>query len=86
MVRIIKSEITKLKRYSMVWVGFAAMLLVVLLTRFEATANNGVTYTFQDFSNAAIWNSFTLIFPATITLIAGYIINREQTDDTLKTF
>ncbi|OMF06067.1 ABC transporter permease [Paenibacillus sp. FSL H7-0331] len=84
MVRIIKSEITKLKRYSMVWVGFAAMLLVVLLTRFEATANNGVTYTFQDFSNAAIWNSFTLIFPATITLIAGYIINREQTDDTLK--
>lgn len=84
MISIIKTEFYKLKRYSILWIGFATMLTVVLLSRFMATAADGTVHTFKNFSNNVIWNNFSLIFPATITLIAGYIMNREFTDDTLK--
>ena len=84
MLKIAKTEFYKLKRYSVVWIGVATMLTVVLLTRFMATASDGAVHTLEYFSNSVIWNNFSLIFPATITLIAGYIIERERVDDTLK--
>ena len=84
MIRIAKTEVSKLKRYSVVWIGVATMLTVVLLTRFMATASDGAVHTLENFSNSVIWNNFSLIFPATITMIAGYIIERERVDDTLK--
>lgn len=84
MLRLIKTELWKLKRYSVIWIGIAATLSVVLLTRFMATASDGVVHTLTNFSNNVIWNNVTLLYPATITLIAGYIMERERTDDTLK--
>ena len=78
MLKIAKTEFHKLKRYSVVWIGVATMLTVVLLTRFMATASDGAVHTLEYFSNSVIWNNFSLIFPATITLIAGYIIERER--------
>ncbi len=84
MLKIAKTEFHKLKRYSVIWIGVATMLTVVLLTRFMATASDGAVHTLEYFSNNVIWNNFSLIFPATITLIAGYIIERERVDDTLK--
>lgn len=41
MLKIAKTEFHKLKRYSVVWIGVATMLTVVLLTRFMATASDG---------------------------------------------
>lgn len=84
MIRIIKTEFMKLKRYSILFVGILAMLACVLLTRFMAIATDGTRHTLAEFSSEVIWNSFSLIFPATITLIAGSIMERERTDDTLK--
>lgn len=84
MFGLVKTEFWKLKRYSVIWIGIAATLSVVLLTRFMATAADGVVHTFTNFSADVIWNNFTLIYPATITLIAGNIIERERTDDTMK--
>lgn len=84
MLKIAKSEFYKLKRYSVIWIGIATMLTVVLLTRFMATASDGTVHTLENFSDSVIWNNFSLIFPATITMIAGYIIERERVDDTLK--
>lgn len=83
MIKLIKTEMWKLKRYSVVWIGIATMLSVVLLTCFMEIGTPGTT-TFFSFSDNVIWNNFSLIFPATIVLIAGYIIERERTDDTLK--
>lgn len=83
MARLIQSEILKLKRYSVIWIGIATMLSVVLLTCFMEIGTPGTT-TFSSFSDNVIWNNFSLIFPATIVLIAGYIIERERTDDILK--
>lgn len=84
MLRLLKTELWKLKRYSVIWIGVAAMFSVVLLTRFMAIAYSGAAHTLENFSNDVIWNNFTLIYPATITLITGYIMERERTDDTMK--
>lgn len=84
MKNIVKMEFFKIKRYSVLWIGVATMFAVVLLTRFMAIASDGTVHTLSNFSSNTIWNNLVLIYPATITLMAGYIIERERTDDTLK--
>lgn len=83
MINLIQAEIWKLKRYSVVWIGIVTMLSVVLLTSFMEIGTPGIP-TFTSFSDNVIWNNFSLIFPSTVVLITGYIIERERTDDTLK--
>lgn len=84
MTRIIMTEFRKMKRYSVIWIGVATMITVILLSRFMATASNASEFTFVHFASNIMWNNLVLIYPATIVLIAGYIIERERTDDTLK--
>lgn len=84
MHRILKTEIWKLKRYHMIWAGVLLMLLSVLLTLFSTTALDGTVWTFPFFTEQVIKNNVTMIFPMCIVLIAGYIIAREEKDDTLK--
>ncbi|WP_027626135.1 ABC transporter permease [Clostridium lundense] len=84
MWHIVKTELWKLKRYSIIWTGIVLMLLSVLLTLFTSLANDGSVWDFRYFIEQVIKNNMTIIFPMCITLIAGYIINREQKDDTLK--
>lgn len=84
MFRMIKTEIWKLKRYHMIWAGVLLMLLSVLLTMFSTTAVDGTVWTFRFFTEQVIKNNVTMIFPMCITLIAGYIIAREERDDTMK--
>lgn len=40
--------------------------------------------TYADYVSNLIWANFSYIMPFTITLIGGFIIDREYTDDTLK--
>ena len=84
MVRIIKTEFYKLKRYHILWAGVALMLLSVLLTLFTSMANDGSVWDFAYLTEQVIKNNMSMIFPMCISLIAGYMISREQTDDTLK--
>ena len=84
MVRIIKTEFYKLKRYHILWAGVALMLLSVLLTLFTSMANDGSVWDFAYLTEQVIKNNMSMIFPMCISLIAGYMIFREQTDDTLK--
>ena len=84
MLRMVKTEIWKLKRYHMIWAGVFLMLLSVLLTLFSSTALDGTVWTFPFFVEQVIKNNVTTIFPMCIALIAGYIIAREGKDDTLK--
>ena len=84
MVRIIKTEFYKLKRYHILWAVVALMLLSVLLTLFTSMANDGSVWDFAYLTEQVIKNNMSMIFPMCITLIAGYIISRERTDDTLK--
>lgn len=84
MYNIIKTEFWKLKRYSVLWAGVGLMLLSVLLTLFKSLAKDGSTWDFAYLCEQVIKNNMSDIFPMCITLIAGYIISREQKDDTLK--
>jgi len=84
MAQIIKTELWKLKRYHVLWAGFLLMLLSVVLTLFTSTADDGSVWTFSFFVEQVIKNNVTTIFPVCIALIAGYMISREETDDTLK--
>lgn len=84
MLRMIKTELWKLRRYYIIWAGVLLMLLSVLLTMFSTTASDGTVWTFSFFTEQVIKNNVTMIFPMCIALIAGYIIAREAKDDTLK--
>ena len=55
-----------------------------LLSLFYSTANGGPTWTFDYFMQQVMISNCTLFFPIIIALIAGYIITREYTDDTMK--
>ena len=84
MACIVKTEFYKLKRYHILWAGVALMLLSVLLTLFTSMANDGSVWDFAYLTEQVIKNNMSMIFPMCISLIAGYMISREQTDDTLK--
>lgn len=84
MYKILKTEFMKLKRYSVVWIGVATTAAVVGMSWFIIWGDSTAEYTFPQYAGNVIWNNFSLMFPAAITLIAGYIIERERTDDTLK--
>lgn len=81
MAVIVKGEFMKLKRYFIVWIGVSLMLLNVLLTLFTSLAEDGMKWDFQFLCEQVIKNFVTMIFPMCITLITGYIISREYTDD-----
>lgn len=88
MLRIIKAEFMKLKRFHILLIGFLGMTLPAILSVFtqtvatpEVTAQN---FDFSAFFNSTIWNSATIFMPVIFTLIGGYLINREYTDNTLK--
>ena len=84
MLCMVRTELWKLKRYHMIWAGVFLMLLSVLLTLFSTTALDGTVWTFPFFVEQVIKNNVTMIFPMCIALIAGYIIAREEKDDTMK--
>lgn len=77
MITIIKTEFLKLKRYNIILSGIFMMLLSVVLTIFTSTANDGSFWDFRYLYEQVIKNNMTLIFPVCITLISGYIMNRE---------
>lgn len=85
MFDIITTEFQKIKRYNVLWVGIVAVLFSALLAVFQIVSSHGSDpLTYDSFVNGVIWNNFSLAFPFGITLIGGYIINREYTEQTLK--
>ena len=62
MVRIVKTEFYKLKRYHILWAGVALMLLSVLLTLFTSMANDGSVWDFAHLTEQVIKNNMSMIF------------------------
>lgn len=88
MLRIIKTEFLKLKRFHILLIGLIGMTLPAILSAFtQAVATPETTTGNFDYSalfSSTIWNSATIFMPVIFTLIGGYLINREYTDNTLK--
>lgn len=85
----ILTEFQKLKRYSIILVGFigvtcSPIISIAMQNMMSDDAKTVLNYTFPDLQNSTIWNNMTIFFPMILALIGGYMINREYTDDTLK--
>ena len=88
MISIIKTEFIKLKRFHILLIGMIGMTFPAILSVFTQSVSTPEAQ-IQNFNISAlldntIWNNATIFMPVTFTLIGGYLINREYTDDTLK--
>lgn len=88
MLSIIKTEFKKLKRLHILIIGFVGMVFPTILSIFtqaviteEGKVQN---FDFTALMSSSIWNSTTIFMPVIFTLIGGYLISREYTDNTLK--
>ena len=88
MLAIIKTEFQKMKRYQILLVGMIGMVIapiLSLLTQAVATDEGRLSdFDFTSLINSSVWNNATIFMPIIFTLIGGYLINREYTDNTLK--
>lgn len=88
MFRIIQTEFLKLKRFHILLIGLIGMTLPAILSVFTQAVATPETVTgnfvFSSLFSSAIWNGTTIFMPVVFTLIGGYLINREYTDNTLK--
>lgn len=87
MVRIIKTEFYKLKRYHILWAGVALMLLSVLLTLFTSMANDGSVWDFAYLTEQVIKNNMSMadlqiLLPEKIVYRNGkeILLNRHEFD------
>ncbi|MDE7287148.1 MAG: ABC transporter permease, partial [Lachnospiraceae bacterium] len=88
MLRMIKTEFIKIKRYHILLIGLIGMLCAPLLQLFSQMAVNEEykrpNFDFAALAEMTVWGSAQVFMPALFTLIGGYLISREYTDDTLK--
>lgn len=80
----IVTEFWKIKRYSVIKAGVTMMVLSVFMSFFYSTANTSVGWDFSYYVHEIIKTNGTYFFPVIITLMAVFVISRENTDDTLK--
>lgn len=88
MLCILKTELQKLRRYQILLIGIVGMVCSPLLQLFSQMAV-AEEFKHPDFDFAAlventVWGNATVFLPVLVTLIGGYLIDREYTDDTLK--
>ena len=84
MMRLIKTEFLKYKRYNIIWLGIASVLFSIILAAFQLAGTKNSIVNYIGLSEGVVWNHFSLFLPFTFTLVIGYSINREYTDFTLK--
>lgn len=88
MLAMIKTEFQKLKRYNILLIGMIGMACSPLLQLFSqavmAEEYKNPHFDFAALLDATIWGNATIFMPVLITLVGGYLINREYVDDTLK--
>lgn len=74
----------KLKDILLSGLACPSCFLQFLLTLFTTMADDGMVWDYQFLFEQVVKHFVTMIFPMCITLISGYMISREYTDDTLK--
>ena len=88
MLSIVLTELQKIKRYHILLIGVIGMALspiLGLITQNVAIEEaKNPNFDLSALVDSTIWNNATVFMPIIFTLIGGYLINREYTDDTLK--
>ncbi|MCM1135155.1 MAG: ABC transporter permease [Clostridium sp.] len=85
---IIKTEFWKMKRYHIMLIGAIGMFCSPLLQLFSqlvaAPEAKHPDFGFAALVEMTLWGDAQIFMPVMFTLIGGYLMNREYTDDTLK--
>lgn len=88
MLSIVKTEFQKIKRYHILLIGVIGMFCSPLVQLFSQMVMTEVAknphFDFAALVDDTIWGNAQIFMPVILTLIGGYLINREYTDDTLK--
>lgn len=88
MLSIVLSEFRKIKRYHILLIGIIGMalspILGIITQNVAIEEAKNPNFDLSALVNSTIWNNATIFMPVIFTLIGGYLINREYTDDTLK--
>ncbi len=85
---IVVTEFQKVKRYQILLIGIIGLMLCPILQlasqRVAIEEVKVPNYDFTALLDSTIWGNATIFMPIIFTLIGGYLMNREYTDDTLK--
>ena len=88
MWNLLKSELLKLRRCQILWVGLVALALCPLVQYgsqliVEAEYRNP-NYDFSTLFENVVWGNTQMFFPISLVMIGSWLIDRESTHDTLK--
>jgi len=88
MLSIVLTEFQKIKRYHILLIGIIGMtlspILGIITQNVAIEEAKNPNFNISALVDSTIWNNATIFMPIIFTLIGGYLINREYTDDTLK--
>lgn len=81
---LIQAERKKLKRQRMIWVGYLSIVFSFIVTIAQQIQLNSSSIVWRNMVDMFIYNNAVLFLPFSVSLIGGYIIDREYSQDTLK--
>lgn len=87
MIAVIRTEFTKLRRAQILLVGLLAMLLCPVMqygSNLIVDDAYKVVYTFPHLFESTIWGNVQIFLPISLVMIGGWMLHREQQDETLK--
>lgn len=83
MRELIIAEFQKIRRMKMTYIAYIGVLFGIIISSVQLrTQINKVT--FEQLANMTVYNNVVLILPFSLTLISGYIIDREYVQNTQK--
>lgn len=84
MAAMIRLELLKLRRTSLLWVGVAAGMLAILVSFYLAAADRMTQYTVAIFMGNIVSNNQSSLFPFVAVLTVGRMMEWERTSHTLR--
>lgn len=81
---LIQAERKKLRRQRMIWVGYLSIVFSFIVTIAQQIQLNSSSIVWRNMVDMFIYNNAVLFLPFSVSLIGGYIIDREYSQDTLK--
>lgn len=84
MAAMIRLELLKLRRTSLLWVGVASGMLAILVSFYLAAADRMTQYTVAIFMGNIVSNNQSSLFPFVAVLTVGRMMEWERTSHTLR--
>ena len=81
---MIWAELKKMKRHYLLPLSIGVVVLSSLLALFQLIGATNSVVGYLPLTDGILWNNLTLTFPFLITFFGGFLMNREYSEDTLK--